>query len=624
MVEHFPVFEFGEFRLDSAARCLIDRSNGESLPLTPRSFDLLLLLVVRANRLVSRQEIMQSVWQNVIVEDNSLDQVISTLRHALGEHRGEHRYIKTVHRRGYRFIMPVRAVTSPHVAPRSVKPATPPTPPSRRAAWWSLAGLSGIGLLVLGTLIATRSPTGVGVAPMAPRTLAVLPFEPLVASDRNESLEMGVAETLITTLRSSGLDVKSLSTVRRFAGDDREAVEIGRELGVEAVLEGFLQRDADRLRVSASLVRVADGAQIWHERYDEVFAGMLAVQDAIAAKVQSALAPATRDVSSDSHRSLTEDAEAYHLYLTARYHRDQRLNVESLRQALNHFGEAARRDPSFAAAHVGVAETLSLLCVFGALAPLDALPPAREALQRALALEPDSAAALTALGHVKTQLEHDWQGAEAAYLRALEVDPQYAPAHQLYGHWLAYAGRYDEAVQELRRAAELEPSVPQYRALIGLMLNYQRRYTEAVDMLQGALAVDDRLAQARTFLAQSLVGLARYDEALAQLDAGERLAPTRPGYRGQIYALSGDEAKAEAELQRLENLRASQYVSAYDIAAIHAVLGNGDDAMLWLQRAYEERAQAVSFLPWDPAFDEFSDDPRYLEVVKRLNVSHRR
>jgi serine/threonine-protein kinase len=430
---------------------------------------------------------------------------------------------------------------------------------------------------------------------------------------------VGVAETLISVLQDSGMQVRPLSAVRRYTRDDRDVRAIGRELGVDAVLDGHLQRDGEQLRVSTQLIRVGDGARLWSERYDQRFAGVLKIQDAIAAKVRLALAPDAQGGGASTKAALpTRDPEAYDLYLVARYHREQRVNVAGLRQALNLFRQAAERDPRFAAAHVGVAEMHTILGVFGAVAPREAFPAALAAIHLALALEPDSPQALAALGHIKTQYEHDWQAAEEAYQRALELDPHAAAPHQFYGLWFAYHGRFDEALREMRRAAALEPAVPTYRALTGMLLNYQRRYDEALQELRAALAMDARQSTTQTYIATSLMRLARYEEALAHLDAAGSPAPGSQGYRGQLYALAGQREKAMAEVRRLEALSRTEYVSAYDIATLHAALDNRDAALTWLERGFEERSQVIGFLPWEPAFDGLRDEPRYQAVLARL------
>jgi TolB-like protein/DNA-binding winged helix-turn-helix (wHTH) protein/Tfp pilus assembly protein PilF len=623
--EPAAVLDFGDFRLDGPARCVWNRSTGERLALSPRAFDLLALLVTRVDQLVSKQEIMQTVWANVVVEDNNLDQIISTLRQALGEQRGDYRYIQTVHRRGYRFIMPVlpAAPAAPEQSHRRDAPAELRNWTRARAALAAGAVAVAIAAVVLAPGGRHTDSTSTAPPPpaTAPRSIAVLPFRPLIGADRNESLEVGVTESLITALQDRGLRVQPLGVVRRFTADDRDVRAIGRQLGVDAVLDGHLQRDGDQLRVAAKLIRVADGSQLWADRYDERFAGVFAIQDAIAGKVGAALAPAKAgaDASAPLRPPLTRDAEAYNLYLIARYHREQRVNVAGLRQALDLYHQLAERDPKFAAAHVGIAEIRTILGVFGAVAPRDTYPQALEAVHRALAIEPDSATALAALGHILTQYEYDWPGAETAYRRSLGLDPQIAATHQFYGLWLAYADRFDEALREMRTAAALEPTVPTYRALIGMLLNYQRRYDEALVELQAALAMDARHSTTHTFMAMGLMRLRRFDDALAHLDAAQSLAPGSQGYRGQIYALNGEPAKARQEIRRLQALSREQYVSAYDIAAIHAALGDRDEAMSWLQRGYEERSQVIGFVRFDPAFDALRDDPRYHAVLRHLN-----
>src|SRR5690606_25754933 len=269
--------------------------------LTPRVFDTLLCLLDHAGELVEKDTLIKTVWPRAVVEDNNLDQHISTLRQLLGERRGENRYIVTVRGRGYRFVAPVAEADDPSGAAPTTKPepADPPNAPAaprhaRKRARMLRATLASAGLALAAAvvLLAFRSPTA-PPAPVEAATLAVLPFKPLAAADRNESLELGMAETLIVALNTRRLRVSPLSSVRRYAGLEQDAVAAGRALGVRAVLEGHIQRDGTRLRVSARLLNVEDGRQLWAERYDEEWNGIFAVHDATADMVRAAMAPSS-------------------------------------------------------------------------------------------------------------------------------------------------------------------------------------------------------------------------------------------------------------------------------------------------------------------------------------------
>jgi TolB-like protein/DNA-binding winged helix-turn-helix (wHTH) protein/Flp pilus assembly protein TadD len=623
------IYAFGEFQLHVARQCLYHAPDDRWIPLTPRVFDTLLFLVEHPEELLDKARMMDAIWPDVIVEENNLDQNISTLRRLLGERRGDPRYIATLRRRGYRFVAPVRRLAAAELegsgqaggdGGKAAKTAALPdraitTGP--RMKLWTLAGLAA--LAVVAVLTQWRGKEQTQAVDLPAQRLAVLPFRPLTATDRNESLELGMAETLITRLNNSRLAVSPLSAVRRYADPGQDAVAAGRELGVDAVLEGHLQRDGDRLRVSARLVNVDDGRQMWADRYDENFTDIFTVQDAIATKVWSSLTPELTGEKGPPFRRYTDDAEAYQLYTSGRFHR-RRGNEAGLRKALEFFHQAVERDPDFALAHVGLAEGYAGLGVFGIAAPHDVFPQARQAVHRALELAPELGEAYASLGHIKAQYEHDWPGAELAYTHAIELSPNYAPAHQWLGLYRSFSGRFDEGLERMHDAQTLEPSSPLYGAMIGMLLIYQRRYDEAIEHLEKTLELDPSLATARTFLAVAYMRRGEYDIALQHLGQASSLTPGSAAYRGQAHALAGRRSEAEAEIEQLIAESQQRYVSAYDIATIHATLGDTDETFAWLDRAFDERSQLIAWLPWDPVFDGIRSDPRYPAIAGRLNV----
>lgn len=621
------VYEFGPYRLDTAAQLLYSATDGRPVPLTPRVYDTLRVLVEHAGELVDKRTLMAAAWPHVVVEDNNLDQAISALRQALGERRGDYRYIVTVRGRGYRFAAPVARRPAPREAAGSSDPAeeapaqassAASRPPGVRRVALGVASAGVAAIALAGAFALSHfERIGVGTA-AASQALAVLPFRPLTPTDANESLALGMAETLIAGLGGERLAVRPLSAVRRFSSVDEDAVAAGRELAVDAVLEGHMQRDGDRLRVSARLLDVGTGRQLWAEAYDEPFTDLFSVQDAIAGKVAAALAPGIRPSNGTPEvPRYTEDPEAYQLYVNGRFHR-QRYREAGLRQALEYFEQAARKDPSFALAHVGISETYAILGVFAIEVPHEVFPRARRAVDEALRLDPTLGAAHASLGHIKAQYEHDWAGAEAALRRAIAESPSYAPAHQWLGLYLAYSGRFAEGLQHLRQAQALEPSAPGSSALVGMVLTYERRYDEAVMQLRKTLEMDADLPTAHTYLALAYIRRGEYDAALEHLARVSSPTPGVMGYVGQAYALSGRRAEAAAEAERLEALARERYVPAYDIAGIHAALGNRDRAFEWLGRAFDERAQLIGWLPWDAVFDGLRDDPRYPVALRRL------
>lgn len=622
---HF--YRLGDYELDVDRRILRSLTGARpAATLTPRVFDTLMCLLEHAGELVEKETLINTVWPRVVVEENNLDQTISTLRQLLGERRGENRYIVTVRGRGYRLAAPVSRADHSAIVEQPSTTRADEAPSSsgslrRLRSWaatrtgnrWFAAALATALLAAIVSVLALRLP-GVPEA----GTLAVLPFKPLVATDRNESLELGMAETLIMGLNATELRVSPLSSVRRYAGLDQDAVAAGRSLDVRAVLEGYLQRDGERLRVSARLLDVADGRQLWAERYDEPFTDIFSVQDAIAARVRAALTAGPLADTAASLQRHTRDVEAYQLYVTGRFH-FYRLSEAHLREAIAYYERAIGVDPSFALAYVALADAYALLGVLGAVAPHETFPQAQRAVEEALALNADLGEAYASLGHIKIQYDHDWRGGEAALRRAIELNPRYAFAHQVLGIYLASRGRFDEGIESMRRAQTLEPLAPGLSALIGMLLSYERRYEAAITQLQQTLAMDPTLNTAHAYIAAAYLRSGQHDEAMEHLRRLESPAPGSAGYLGQLHVVSGRDEQARREAERLIALSGERYVAAYDIATIYGALGDADAAFLWIERAFDERSTLIAWLPWDPAFDGIRSDARYAALVRRLS-----
>lgn len=596
------VYEFGEFRLEPKRR-MLSGPGGEPLPLSDKAFDALVYLVQHAGRVVTKDELLRALWPKTVVEESSLYVAISALRRALKDDSAAPapRFIATIAGRGYQFVADLRVVPA-ELVPRRGRLVS-----VRLAIVIGLAAAAAIAFVWLqGERGATPSATT--------RTLAVLPFRPLTPGDRNESLELGMTQTLIAGLNTGKLSVTPLSSVRRFSSMEQDPLEAGRALGVQTVLEGHLQRAGDQLRVSARLLDVRSGRQIWAERYDERFTDIFDVQDAIAARVRTSMAVELGAAESPALRRYTESAEAYQQYANGQFHL-QRL---ALPQALTHFEQAVALDPEFALAHVGIADTRAIIGVFGIVAPRKTFPHAQAAVNRALSLAPDLGEAYASLGHIKVQYEHDWVGAERAYRRALELNPIDPRAHGFYGIFLGTCGRFDEGIERLKHARTLEPANAAYSALIGMLLVYQRRYDEAVDQLETSLQMDAGFPPTITYLAFAYLRRGDYEKAATYLDKLRAPAPGSGAYRAQLLALSGRRAAALQELEGLLAMSHERYVPAYEIATIYAALGEKDETFRWLERAFEDRSTLIAWLAWDAVFDGIRDDPRYRPLYEKL------
>ena len=450
-------YEFGDFVLDIGQQRLLRLETGEAIPLTAKVFDTLSCLVEHAGETLDKDRLLQSIWPGVVVEENSLTQNISTLRQVLGETRTENRYIATIPRRGYRFVAQVTRHDEPGLADVVSSPSSSSvvaTSSKRRRIGLLSAGAAALAVLV--TIVwylvpHAREPAFTG------QTLAILPFKPLLPAERNESLELGMAESLIASVgQHSRQSISPLSSVRRYAALDQDAIAAGRELEVDMVLDGSLQRRDDRLRVSVRLLRVADGQQLWAQSFDQDFTTIFEVQDVIAARVAEALAVRWSADGATRVAPYTQDAEAYALYSSGRL-AWTRQSETSLLQAIMFFEQAIARDPNYALAYCGLADSYAVLGVFGIRAPHEVFPLARGAAEKALSIDPNLASAHSALGHIKVQYEHDWKGADREYARALQLDPSLALTYHRRGLLYAMQGDIDRAVTASERAQQLEP-----------------------------------------------------------------------------------------------------------------------------------------------------------------------
>jgi DNA-binding winged helix-turn-helix (wHTH) protein/TolB-like protein/Tfp pilus assembly protein PilF len=612
-------YEFDEFRVDAVRRVLL--RNDETVPLTPKVFDTLLYLVGNGGRVLGKDELMKALWPDAFVEENNLTQSISSLRRALGEAKGENRYIVTVPGHGYRFAAEVKQVAQDLVEdPR--KSST--TELRRRSAVRPLIiGLCIFAVLGLAGLYLWRR-----AQPSLPRvtkvrSIAVLPFKPLVTEGRDEALELGMADTLVTRLSSvRQVVVSPISAVRKYSGLDQNPLAAGRELGVDTVLDGTIQRWGERIRVAARLTSVSDGTTLWAGQFDERFADIFQVQDSISERVADQLVPRlTGEEREQLAKRYTENTEAYELYLKGRFFWGRRTR-EGDEQALQFFRQALDRDSNYALAHAGLAEYYRSLPISRDVRASEAMPRAKEEVEKALQLDDRLAEAHTAWGWIKFFYDWDWAGSEREHRRALEINPNLSAAHVGYGTLLSCLGRHDEALAEMDRAHRLDPLSPLGVALHGQSLYFARRYPEAVEYLRRGLEVTPDFWIALIQLGKSYERLGRYDEALAAFKkANETGGATEAlSLSGFTYAIAGRKAEAERALSELTSIGERSYVPPYNVALIYHGLGDTDNALKWLERALEERDAHLVQIAVEPRWDSLRANSRFQELVKRLGL----
>jgi TolB-like protein/Tfp pilus assembly protein PilF len=489
------------------------------------------------------------------------------------------------------------------------------------ATLWVVATLA---VLVAGVGFLLQRGGGHSTAP-AIRTIAVLPFKPLLPAERDESLELGMTESMIASLGArGGLTIRPLSSVRRYGSIEQDPLAAGRALHAESVLDGALQHHGDQLRVSVRLLRVADGRQLWAHQFDGNVTRIFGVQEQISAKVAEILSARLTAAAEGTLPTLggTKDSTAYLLYANGRYAL-ARSTEASLVLAIGYFEKAIERDPQFALAHVGLADCYAVLGVFGMRPPAETLPRARDAVLKALKIEPRLAGAYGTLGQIKMQYDRDWDGAEADFARAIALNPSLSEPHLHWGVLLGMRGELDRGLEELKQAQQLEPLLTNPTTRAGSLLYFAHRYDEAIAQITESLALDDRPGIAHALLGRIYLHTGRYDLALAEFAKIRGPTPGSFGDVGQTLALSGRRAEALAELDRVLKLSTQRYVSAVDIASIYAGLGDTDNAIAWLDRALQERAPTLGFLAQNPTFDRLQADPRFAAIVDRVGLSKR-
>jgi DNA-binding winged helix-turn-helix (wHTH) protein/TolB-like protein/Flp pilus assembly protein TadD len=639
------IYEFGDFRLNASRRLLTGR-DGRVVPLTPKPFDTLLYLVQHSGTVLDKDELMRAVWPDTVVEENNLSQSISALRRALGEKPGQHRYIVTVPGRGFRFVAAVSmsggddSKNKPEAASSSAASSTVAATQTARPTFASRRRLQIIAVVLLlavvlslaGFLFWHARIRSTGVSPSSPsttliKTIAVLPFKPLVPNEQDQALEMGMADTLIAKLsNSSEIIVRPISAVRGYGGLDQDPQSAGRALNVDAVLDGSIHRQADRIRVTARLLNVLSGKQIWSGQFDEKMTDIFTVQDSISERVTAALAlKLTGAEQARLKRRDTENIDAYQLCLRGRYFLSKR-RPEALKQALEYFQQAIALDANYALAYANLADTYGFLsnAEYGETPPKEVIPKAKVAAQRAIAIDDTLAEAHAALGRT-LGFERDWEGAGRELRRAIQLDPNNADGLRYYSVYLARMGNLDEAVAEARRAWQIEPGAAGRMMVLGWIHYYRREYDQAIEQCQQALDIDQNFYSARLKLGMAYVQKGMFDQAITELQKSVEQSGRNArhlAFLGYAYALSGRRDQAKQVLTELENRSAQNPFCFYGIGLIHLGLGDKQSALDWLEKADQERDDWLLFLKIEPAMDTLRTEPRFRELMRRVGFQN--
>jgi len=587
------VYSFGAFHLNEAERLVL--RNGQPVPLTPKVFDILLILVKSAGHLVSKNRLLNETWPEVFVDEANISVNISTLRRALGEDAGAHQYIETVSKCGYRFVAKVTENAEKMIHLEA---------PSQRQ------------------LASEAEKSGPNVKHPGFYSLAVLPFNNEKADQRVQYLANGLAESVIRNLSQlRNLRVVAHNTMFRYQGKQIDPQVLGKELGVNAVLAGRILQLDDQLIVNTELIDVLNGWQIWGGRYHKSLSDILEVEAEISEEISVQLKlRLTGEEKRSLYRRHTESAEAYRLYLKGRYHWNK-FDQDSLKHAINYFTQAIEIDPAYPLAYAGLADSYYRLS--NVYAPTrEAMPKAKEAAIKAIEIDDTLSETHAALGLVKLCFEWDWSAAESEFLRAIEINPNYAVAHQRLALYCNMRGRFEEATEELELALAIDPlSLQTYW---GFAVSYllMKDHGRALVEIQKALELDGAYKPALYLLGRIYEAMGELDLAMDvfKTSAAANDSPVFLAALGHAFALARMRRDARRTLTLLDKLSKDQYVSPYGIAVIHLALGDKNLCFSNLEQAYKTRCEMMTWLKIDPAFDSVRTDARFANLLQRVGL----
>jgi DNA-binding winged helix-turn-helix (wHTH) protein/tetratricopeptide (TPR) repeat protein len=557
------VYQFDQFSVDPARRLLLG-PDGLPLPLTPKAFDTLLCLVQSAGAVLEKEAIIEAVWPNMAVEENNLSQNISTLRRVLGGNRKENRFIVTAPGRGYSFV------------------ATVTNAPAAKA----------------------------GASTALPQTIAVLPFKPVVAEHRDAPLEIGMAETLITKLSCiQQMVVRPLSSVRRYADLEQDPLVAGRELRVDSVLEGHLQRCGEKIRATVRLVNVGDGSSIWADSFDEPFTDIFELQDAIGERVVKALAVyPSRTEQKRSAKRFTESSEAYQYYLKGRYSW-WKSSPQEFRKSREYFHKAVDCDPQYALGYCGLNSYYGFGAAWGLMPPEQGWLKAEWANNKALELDDKLAEAHLGLAAFKMIAQRDWKGAERAAKQGIELNPLFEEIHYFYSFYLMVSGRFDEALAECKHALACDPFSLRINQHFGDILYYAGRFDDAIRQYQQTIELEPKNHSAHQSLGDAYEHNEQLPEALQEwhramvLSNDVEMAAIFQSVNQECGFKEALKLVAAKTLERLQKrVKEEEFVPAISFARVYARLEDDCATLEWMARTSAEKNAFALMMERDPLF----------------------
>ena len=639
------IYRFGPFEFRPRTRELYKL--GVKLKLRPQPTQVLQLLLDRAGDVVTREELRQSLWaaETFVDFEHGLNTSMTELRAALGDSASESRYIQTLPKLGYRMLVAVELVAAAQPGEAAAAVGTvggavsagqadlpsPSLPVAAVRRWPAVLGAS-IALAAALASYVLWSHTRARPSLASGRLMvAVLPFENLTGGAAEDYFSDGLTEEMIAQL--GRLDPQHVAVIARtsvmhYKQEKAPLAQIGRELAVQYVLEGSVRRDSGRVRITVQLVQMKDQTSVWSREYDRELSSFLTLQGEIAGEVADEM---ERTLGSGHKRAALERGplappssyEAYDLYLKGRYFWNKRTK-DGFERAAGYFQQAIAQDPDYAQAYAGLADTLGLMSTWCLVPQNEFMPKARTAALKALAIDDTLAEAHTSLALIAENYDYDWKTAEKEFRRAIELNPDYATAHQWYAEYLSWQGRFEEALVESERARQLDPLSLIIATDHGAILYFARQYDGAIAQFRAVLDMDPSFDRARHLIALVYAQQGRLPEAIAEL---EHLSPGEYSAliwatKGYVYGRSGRTAEARRALSRVEELaRRSPADAAPTLLFAYLGLDRKDQAIALLQKAYREHSNAVVGIKVAPYDDPLRGDPRFQDLLQRVGLA---
>jgi TolB-like protein/DNA-binding winged helix-turn-helix (wHTH) protein/Tfp pilus assembly protein PilF len=631
----------GQFEIDFASGEVY--REGRKVAVQEQPFRVLAVLLEKPGDVVTREQLQARLWpaDTYVGFDEGLNTAIRKLRVAFGDSADNPRFIETLPRRGYRFVAPVHGVVTEqppaltHVAAPAADPAVPARSGGTRG-WvlrWSVAALLTL-LIAAAYLLRWHA----AAKPVAQKRvmLVVLPFQNMSNDPGQEYFSDGLTEETITDLGQLSpehLGVVARTSAMVYKRTNKTISQIGQELGVDYVLEGSVRREGEEARVSAQLIRVSDQTHLWAQNYQREVHDLLQIENelgtAIARQVQIQLSPQELV---DLSKRRTVDPEAYDLYLKGRFFWNER-NSSAIKQSVEYFRLAAAKDPNFALAYVGLADSYNIGNILGAYSPQESLPKAKQAAIKALELDPSVAEAHASLGMEKSHYEFDFPGAQKEFLRAIELNPNSAYAHFFYSNcFLAPMGRMTEAITENKKALELDPLSLPINNFMGMTYMFAGDYAQSYRQYQKTIAMDPTFPLAHLYLALLLwLDAGKIEEGILEFEKSQLLSGSSPEEAaaeaaGRLRAFKAGGIKGfwrdnlERTLQKLHR-KGGDFVGASEVAGAYALAGDEDRAFQWLDKAYTAReGSSVTLLKQDPSYKNLRGDPRFADLLRRMGL----